>query len=152
MKKYKKILIIFVSLILLYNLAWVGVFYLKYTPYTENIPKRENGIYLLSERGYHYSVKKPSYLSFTGNLAITNDEDDLSLIIWPLLTGGYEYGLQILGENNNFYSVMVDSDMNYLDDENSESMDKDLVNSLINKRAVEIEALKSEVNRIWGIN
>jgi len=151
MKTYRRVILVIVFLIATYHLAWLGVYYIKYNPYTENIPQTESGVYLLSKDGYHYSVKKPSYLSFTGNLAITNEKDDLSLIIWPLLTGGYEYGLQILGDNNTFYSFVVDSELNYLSDKNSETMDKELMKNLKEERKREIEELISEVQRIWNI-
>lgn len=151
MKKYKKTWFVLVGLIILYNLSWLGVYYLKYDPYTEDIPKTENGKYILKDNGYHFSVKKPSYLSFTGNLAVTNNKDDLSLIVWPLLTGGYEYGLQILGPDNTYYSVMIDNKLNYLDEKDIEPVDKDRINELLKENKSEIKKIMSEAKRVWGM-
>lgn len=44
----------------------------------------------VDEDGYNYSLKLPTYLSWTGNLAITEENIDYALIIWPGVLGGEE--------------------------------------------------------------
>src|SRR5699024_8822824 len=96
MKKRTKIsLSIILGIFVIVNLFWLSFYFIKYGSYTKSIPKHESGTYLLVTDQYDLSVKKPSYLSFTGNLAITNKEDDLSLLIWPTVGKNEEIGLQI---------------------------------------------------------
>lgn len=148
--KLKKVFWTIVILILLYHISWFGVSIFKYNNYTEGFQVTENGKYLRSENGYHLSVKKPSYLSYTGNLAITNDKDDLSIIIWPLLNGDYEYGLQILDtESGVTYNIRVDSKLNYLNKENSSEMDKNKVVKLIDQRKPEIKKMLKTAKSVW---
>lgn len=146
MKKYKIIFTVGIALLVSYHLVWFSIYYLKYSPYTENIPKTENGKYVLQENDYYFSVKKPSYLTLTGNLAVMNEKENLSLIIWPLLTGGYEYGLQILDDDGVQYSVMIDSDSNYLVDDSSGDLNETHMNKLIETKRAEIEEIMSEAN------
>ncbi|MBA4538844.1 hypothetical protein H1Z61_17380 [Bacillus aquiflavi] len=151
MKKYKKIIVALTILIVLYNISWFSVYFFKYHSYTKNFPITENGKYLLEKDGYYFSVKKPDYLSYTGNLAITNKTNDLSIIIWPLLTKGYEYGLQMTSDDQTIYHIIVDSDLKYVDDKNSKFIDKTVANKIIKDNKTEIEAMVSKAHNIWNI-
>ncbi|UAC48328.1 hypothetical protein K6959_17700 [Bacillus aquiflavi] len=105
----------------------------------------------MEKDGYYFSVKKPDYLSYTGNLAITNKTNDLSIIIWPLLTKGYEYGLQMTSDDQTIYHIIVDSDLKYVDDKNSKFIDKTVANKIIKDNKTEIEAMVSKAHNIWNI-
>ena len=54
----------------------------KYNKFVEAVPKNEHGLrFIVKEDGYMYSVKKPDYLHYTGNLAVANNEKGELLII-----------------------------------------------------------------------
>lgn len=67
-----------------------------------------------------YGVKKPTYLSFTGNLYIVSDDDVISIIIWPsfMCKNAREIGL-ILQNDGAKYMVYVNNNMEYCSDKNA---------------------------------
>ncbi|MGO4546775.1 hypothetical protein AB4Z29_18420 [Paenibacillus sp. 2TAB23] len=82
----------------------------RYQDFIVAVPKNERRTYVIQEEGYAYSVKLPDYISFTGNLAITNSEKGELLIIWPLINGGYEYGMRFQ-KDGEAYEIYVDDNM-----------------------------------------
>lgn len=152
MKKRTKIsLSIILGIFVIVNLFWLSFYFIKYGSYTKSIPKHESGTYLLVTDQYDLSVKKPSYLSFTGNLAITNKEDDLSLLIWPTVGKNEEIGLQIKNSEGVFYSVLLDSNLNYDEKNNDSDLSQPLIESLINKRKSEINDMYSYAKSTWSL-
>lgn len=74
--------------------------------------------------GFDYTVKYPDYLSLTGNLAVGfpgTDENPFTdgLIIWPKVSGGYEYGVILSSRESdgNGYMFYIDTQGNALDPE-----------------------------------
>lgn len=82
------------SLFTLFNLAWYAYREIRYNPLIEKIPE-SYGIRITSIDNYSYSVTKPSYLSFGGNLSLVNEETKEDLIIWPLFPSGYDYAVTL---------------------------------------------------------
>ena len=75
--------------------------------------------YNKAEEKYDLTVKKPSYASLTGNFAIVNKPQTLTLIIWPgiFMERPFEYGVIIYDkESKNQCMIYVDENMNYLED------------------------------------
>jgi hypothetical protein len=68
------------------------------------------------EDGYTFTVKRPGYLGFSGNIAIINADQSVALIIWPSFMCGdmKDYGLMLYDNiNDHGYMLNVDADMNY---------------------------------------
>ena len=91
------ILLILFSFFLIWNIVWAVNFYTYYRFSSGYIKSPVS--YIKSGKDYTYTVACPAYLSFTGNFALTNN-DNLSLIIWPALfmRGNSEYGVGIYDE------------------------------------------------------
>lgn len=141
----KNILVFIVLIFGLWNLSWFLSTTIKYDKFVEVVPKNEFGVHFLEkEDGYIYSVKKPGYLSFTGNLAVSNDEKQESLIIWPLITGGYEYGFSIQKDGQP-YEFYVDENMKPIDKDDSVAIEK------VEEYKVELEELLSKAKEMWKL-
>jgi DNA modification methylase len=97
--------------------------------------------------GFSYSVKYPDYLEFTGNLSIASPSTDEenpytdSLIIWPLLKGGYEYGV-ILYTDDTQYQIYIDKNGNAIDEEDE---------NIVAEHSQSILTLLEKANTMWGI-
>lgn len=130
MKKYLKIILIMICVFAALNLVWFGWRHTVYSKYINGMEETFQSTVLIpryatkSEDGFDYNVKFPDYLSVTGNLAVgfPGTEDDPftdSLIIWPKLFGGYEYGviLSSLEEDDSGYMFYIDSQGNAVDAE-----------------------------------
>jgi len=116
---------------------------IKYNKFIEVVPKNEWGLHFIKkEDGYIYSVKKPSYLSFTGNLGVANNEKQEALIIWPLLSGGYEYGFR-LQKDGRAYEIYVDENMEPIHKDDMVAVQK------VEEYKAELEKLLSKANEMW---
>ena len=141
-KKIITIGIIAVSLFVLINLVWFIVVTIRYNKFIEAVPKNEWGRYFIrKDDGYMYSVKKPSYLSFTGNLGVVSKESDEALIIWPSIFDGYEYGFRLQKEEK-AYEIYVDENMNPIYEKDAH---------IVNKFKTELEELFSKANETWNL-
>ena len=133
------VLVIFV----VYNLIWAINAYIVYRPYTKQVPKHESGIYAYHNPDLNltYNVRFPDYLSFTGNIGVS-DNDGSGLIIWPGFMGRkYEYGLRI-NENGTVYSIYVDESMNCI------SQDGEQI-SILERNEEKVHHLQKGLNEVW---
>ncbi|MDI3311847.1 MAG: hypothetical protein QJR05_10545 [Thermoanaerobacterium sp.] len=140
----KKILIIIVSIFAVWNLSWFLITTIKYHKFIEAIPKNKYGVHVKIEDGYQFNVKKPGYLSFTGNLGVTKPESMDGLIIWPLLFGGYEYGVR-LQKDGEVYEIYVDENMNPINKDDAVAIQQ------VEQNKAEIERMISKANEIWQL-
>ena len=146
LSKGKKVIILLMVICLLfgvYNLIWYFTTQVKYSTYSENmdefIPNRS---YVLEgEDGYLYNVKYPDYLSFTGNLGVSNNNNEVSLIIWPSIFGEDKYGLKI-DTIDDSYEIIIDREMK------AEVSEDD---KIIEKYKEEIEKLFQKADERWNI-
>lgn len=119
-----------------YNAAWFCHKEYKYTPYTEELKEFiENKSYVLTaEDGYLYNVKIPDYLSFTGNLCVTEPEQKCSLLIWPKPFGKFKYGV-IIKEDTDVYQIELNEDFTAKDSQFDEIVEKysDVIEDLHDK-------------------
>lgn len=135
-KSKKKIIkiaaIVIGGLFLIWSLVWYFTSYCYYMQY-DNALKRLNDYEKIDafrasahdDDGYNYSVKYPSFLSWTGNIAISEPmtEDyqlDSGLIVWFSKFEETEYGVilceQDLTDVNNVfeYQLYITSDGSYI--------------------------------------
>lgn len=109
--------------------------------------------YVKSGEKYTYTVACPTYLSFTGNFALTNN-DDLSLIIWPSLfmCDSGEYGIGIFDQEKNFtYRFYVDNNLQYLNvKENNYSDDEErYLHELLDEHRKELNEMHQLAKIEW---
>ncbi len=105
---------ILLGFFLIWNIVWSVNFY-TYYKFSSGYMKSPVS-YIKSGKDYTYTVACPRYLSFTGNFALTNN-DNLSIIIWPaiFMLGNSEYGAGIYDEmSDSTYRFYVDEDLKYL--------------------------------------
>lgn len=143
--KRKRIFLFIILSFLILNLSWFLIITIKYNKFIKAVPKNEHDIYFMQEEdGYCYSVKKPNYLHYTGNLAVVNYAKGEHLIIWPLISGGYKYGIRFEADGRSF-EAYVDEDMNPIhnDDENSAQV--------IKEHKDELENLFSKADKLWNL-
>lgn len=106
-KGIKIVLCVLLALIVAFgavSLAWYLTAYRAYDTYVEALSEQYEtekvsayGVYAVDEEGYSYYIKRPGFLSWTGNLSVSvpsrklsNGETLLyvdSLIIWPAKDG-----------------------------------------------------------------
>ncbi len=153
MKKFLKTILVILILFILMNIVWFSWRVIKYNNYSKGMDKNTSYSifvpkYLKTDNeGFSYSVKYPDYLSFTGNLAISMPSEDYdyfsdSLIIWPTLLKGYEYGLILYDEENNEYMIEIDENQNPKESENEE---------IINEHKDNIKILFNKANEVWNL-
>lgn len=164
----KKIaLIITISAIVVFaiwNIAWLSFVHTVYKPYMDAVGCNERGEYtVVDSDNYRYSVFKPSYLSFTSNLSISenialnevSESYRCSLIIWPKLSGSYQFGLSLTvpnklnkdSENISFqtYGFMLDENMNSIEKLNDSAI------TILEDNKETISLLYEKAHNMWGI-
>ena len=142
----KKILKIVLALVIIFvacNIIWFAWSHIKYGKFSSGMQEGDFSnfitpryIYTDADR-YDYLVKYPDYLSFTGNLCVgmpTTEETFFTdaLIIWPKVSGGYQFGALLYDENVE-YSIYIDSEGNALskEDEDIVSRHRDTIRNLL---------------------
>ncbi len=141
----KRIFIFIISVFLILNVVWLLITTTKYNKFVKDIPKLKGHSYAIKkEDGYNYHVKKPDYLHYTGNLSISNSKKGELLIIWPLISGGYKYGVRIQ-DNENAYEIYVDENMEPIDKSDTYAIQN------IEKHKAGIEELFSKANKMWQL-
>ncbi len=151
MKKRKLIIL---SVIIFFILAWNAVWTINYFSYSKLIGGYEKspGNYYKEKDGYNYSIMYPTYPKLTGNLSV-NDNDKLSLFIWPSLIKKTKYGLAIVDpEDMTRVYFYVDSNMQYIRDKEMPYSAKEVkhINTLVSYYSDEILYLKKLADEEWG--
>lgn len=157
-KKFSTILLSLIGIFLMYNIFWFSWMHIMYSPYAKEVLKQNIGgkvLYMTKDsEGYGYCVKKPDYLSYTGNLGVIlpSDEDKPykdSLIIWPLPFGGYKYGAVLyedIGDSNMIqYQIYIDSNGQPID-----SNEEDI--KMIKKHSSSIKKLIEKADEKWRLS
>ncbi len=142
----EKVVLLVMAVVLLINVGWLSIRELKYRKYIRDLPRFGGpaSYGMLAEDGYNYGVKKPDYLSLTGNLSVSSMEKNEALIIWPKLLGGYEYGV-ILKRGNENYQIYVD--------ENGEAVDRKdiLIVKITEDQREKIKNLLYKADKMWNL-
>lgn len=137
----KVILLLFVA----YNIVWYFFSYKKYSKYEQNFKEiADSGVKIyVDDEEYQYSVKKPGYLMWDGNLAITDNNLENSVIIWLDSFGSdITSGVMIMDENNEVMQIEMKDKTTALD-----KRDQKIVDSYND----EISKLYDKARDIWRL-
>lgn len=147
-KKISTIVTIFTSLIALYSIIWFANSHLVYSKFiTEDFEKTPvSGMNSVTKEvdGFTLLVKKPDYGSFTGNLAMTGVDSNISIIIWPHLWKDTIYNLHIV-EGEEIIDVMVDKHFLPLSETNLHTQ------QVISKYADELQKHRMILQNTWAL-
>jgi hypothetical protein len=151
-KKQKNYFLIGVAILLgafvVWNAAWAAFVHFKYKPFVDKIPK-VSGVYLLNEDGMDYSVKKPGYLSFEGNLGII-DKGNNAIVIWPKLFGETKYEIMInTSKDKNivkYFSIIIDKN-----GQPTKNQYKDNATKVWEENKEAIYRLVKSANEMWDL-
>lgn len=145
-KLWRVLTLFAISIFAILNISWFLITYYKYEPYIDAVPKNDYGFHGFTDKdGYSYNVKKPGYLSYTGNLGITDKNNELALIIWPKIFGKNKYGLRIQKENE-AYEIYVDENLEPIHIEDDET-----IKNIIKRYKPEIEKLYNNMKEKWNL-
>ncbi|WP_062350432.1 hypothetical protein [Bacillus kwashiorkori] len=134
--------IVLLGIFATWNIIWLIYVNVKFEKYMEAVPKNDLGAHILEKDGYVFNVKKPEYLSFTGNLGVSKLNSLDGLIIWPLLFGGYEYGLRLQTEEG-VLEITVD--------DNKELLQSKMNKTTYDKYKEDIEKLFAIAEEVWDL-
>lgn len=141
------LIMIIILLFAVWNLSWYLIITSKYHRFVKDIPKNVAGMHLLKkDDDTLYYVKKPGYLRITGNLSVSNvsETQEAVLIIWPLITGGYKYGLRI--QKDGFaHEIYVNENQEPVNIEDTVNVEK------VKEYKAELEELFSKANEMWQL-
>jgi len=160
MKIKFKILICFVSLILTFNLVWFLFSHFKYKSFKDAVGYDEQKkSWQYNDKEHVFGVSSPHYLSFTGNLSITNiinldekgnylDNNTYDMIIWPKINGEYDYGVTVGIRKDNEktftnYNFILDSKMNSIEKLTEEEQ------QILDNAKPEITLLYQKAKKMW---
>lgn len=143
-----KVLVAAIIIILLFgawNLTWYIQTQNRYAPFLEAIPENQSGTHSIRKADdYVYNVKAPDYLSYTGNLGVSNLDKGEALIIWPLMSGDYTYGFRLTSKGQT-YEIYVDKNMEPVDKNNEET------NQLVQQFKPQLDALYEKALNTWDL-
>ena len=137
----KVILLLFVA----YNIVWYLFSYSKYSKYEKDFKEiADSGVKIyVDEEEYQYSVKKPGYLMWDGNLAITDNNLENSVIIWLDSFGSdITSGVMIMDENNEVMQIEMKDKTTALDKRNQK---------IVDSYNDEISKLYDKARNIWKL-
>ncbi len=135
---------ILVLLFAIYNLIWYFFSYNVYKSYVKDIPEvGDSGKYVYEdEEDYHYSVKLSGYLSFDGNLSVSEEEIDHALIIW-LESGGKKIKAGVI--------LTVDGEWVQIELKDSMTAAEEEYQYLIDENTEKINTLFEKANKKWNL-
>lgn len=157
-RRYRRIIYLLLFLLLFIFMLANIIWYKNYSMYNSYIKdyQKFRTCYNKAEEKYDLTVKKPSYASLTGNFAIVNKPQTLTLIIWPgiFMERPFEYGVIIYDkESKNQCMIYVDENMNYLEDKNSGYSQTQIESekNILNKNLQEVRALYEIAKNEWNL-
>ena len=150
------ILLILVIAVLLWSLIW----YVNYQRYNEYITVDYNkygDCYVKKNEKEYYTVSCPAFGTLTGNYAVSNSENTITLIIWPDYIGevSYTYGMEILNKETKFgYRFYVNEEMQYVESDvsNFSEREKKEIYKFLNGNRTEILYLFSKASKEWNLD
>lgn len=146
-KKISTIVTVLISLIALYSIVWFAYSELVFSKYItdefEKTPVSGFSSRVKEVDGYILTVKKPDYGTFTGNLSITDQQSNISMLIWPSLMKGAQYHLIINDGTETFY---IDVDEHFSPLENNSANEQ-----VIKKYAAALHKQREMLQETWGL-
>lgn len=152
MMKRKKILILIIVVAVIINLGPYLINTYKYHDFVKAVPmNKEWDGHVKSDRDYTYLVEKPPYLSFEGYLSINKNiepekNEQFSLIIWPLVLGGYEYGFRVQ-KNGEAHEIYINKNM----EPTKENEDIKGSKQIVDENKEELKSLFKNANRVFDL-
>ena len=150
-KHFDKIIVMVSSICLLLflalNIFWLTYREFRYYPFVENIPK-SYGLRIISIGNYSYSVTKPKYMKFNGNLSITNEVTDEGLIVWPMFPSGYRFAV-ILNDidNSKSFLIYINNNGDFLASADGSKETEDI----FNQKRENVMELITLANEMWDL-
>lgn len=139
--------LVFLFLFLSLNIVWVLYREIRYGPLVENVPVNY-GVRIISIEDYSYSVTEPQYMSFSGNLSLTNELTDESLIIWPLFPNGYKYAVMLHdADSSKSIFVYVDKNGNFLASTDGSNESEEI----FDKKREQVNEMVTLANDMWDL-
>lgn len=149
------------------NVVWFTYVYTEYHKYETAVgyDKDRQKYFYRDEDDFVYSVSRPYYLHYTGNLSISQvihvdengnvlNESVVGLIIWPDIQGNCEYGVTIeIPEKNNKDSGNAYVSYEFLLDDEQQSVEQlnDHDESILTSHRDDIDVLYEKSRKMWGI-
>lgn len=149
MKKHKTLVISIISILgifIIINAMWF-LYYKKFDKHIENIKDDGFGVFVVEQDGYSYSVKKPYYLSFVGNLAITKNASNESLLIWINLFRDHEYGVQLMSKDAESYNINIDEKGDLIPEKSSTE-----AQAVLDQNKEDVWDFINRANNFWTLN
>lgn len=142
------VFIVLIACLLIYSGIWYFVTHKKYETYTEGLDINETGVlrkilnpvYYSGDGEHEYTVAFPGYLSYVGNLGVSEAQSGMALLIWPSIFGESEYGVILYDEGEEHQIVLKKEG----EAENSGEQ------KLVNQYAQNIEELFEFAKKQWG--
>lgn len=150
-----KIFVVIVIIFIVYSVLWYinSMFY----EYPSKEYGKFDGYYVKTDmNGFSYTLSRPGYVSFTGNYAITNADDTLSVLIWPrnLFNNDNIYGVQIYDEaTEHGYMFYVDSDFSYIETSANRFSEDDIsqIRYLLDLNTVQLKQMHRLIKNEWKL-
>ena len=143
----KKIILGIVALFVIAVVVYLILWYVNYKSYDQYVNQEEviyaaeNGYLMENESNLLYYVKKPDFLSFTGNLVGQTEDDRISVFLWPTLFCQEikEQGVILKTENKeDAFLLYLDEELDY-DSQKNKELDTEQA-----ERAQELYAIQNE--------
>ena len=129
----------------IYNIIWFFAAYRVIADMEDEIPEyADSGKHIyIDDEGYIYSVKKPDYLRWTGNVSIVQDDSEIILIIWP----------GIMGQETEAGVIIMDSDENMVQVKlgNSYTAENSEYQTLVDENQELISDMLEKAGDFWGL-
>ena len=170
-KKLTILLSIIVIIFTVINLIWyLGVDrqYNKFCNKLVEVSDSNGRYYEKISNGYHYKIKRPSYMDFGGFLMIEDEEGSwveynsagepinsnglcIALYIWPDIFGNYKYGVSFDDEIQDiFLQAIIDENLNFIPYDLNNTEFNTIKEMLINENKDEILALIDNAKTMWN--
>lgn len=151
-RKAVRAVLCIVAVFLLINVCWYLWRMSRYGSYSRGMEENVFSSWIVPRYlytdadGYEYSVKYPGYLSLTGNLCVSFPalDDNYftdSLIIWPKVSGDYEYGV-ILSDGDASYQIYIHADGSAVHPEDS---------AVTERKQDDIKTLLQRAEQMWNL-
>lgn len=171
---FKKLVILFVSILIIlagYNLVWFIIKYSPYHNYCASMPSNKNegnNSYSYKDDNFTYTVKMPAYLGFGGgflNVAsnepakiILNEDTDntsveknvsINLFAWPKFRKETQYGVMII-EGQMMTQLYINEHLDYISFDYETSTEIAEHEQILTRYNQQISKLMDAMQIMWG--
>ncbi len=162
----KKIIYCIVAVFAFYVAIWMVFCSIRYVPFIKKMP---SGIKIYESNELIYQVRRPSFPSFSGNLAIspriigtpeTKDQLDFGMVIWPTGFDGYKFIVTVYISNVDYENrsshtemigILLDENGNMAEQNDDDPDMYERKKLIFDTRKTEIYEIYDAVEDMWGI-